>query len=74
MTPTSIRVTLSEDDAVAAAQRVVGEGSVVSAEPDVWEAPRWTVTIDRGSWGMGPDIVKAIVDDATGEVLSLSGT
>lgn len=44
-------------------------GSDVTAARDVWDRPRWTVTVDRGLDGLTPDVDRIVVDGSTGEVV-----
>ena len=42
----------------------------VTATADVWNRPRWTVTVDRGIDGLVPDIDRVVVDGHTGDILA----
>lgn len=42
----------------------------VSVVGDVWNRPRWTITVDRGLDDLVPDVDRLVVDGQTGEVLS----
>lgn len=70
---------LTAEDAIAAARTAIGDREgTVSAEPDTWNASRWTVTVDRGLTGRSdaqvPDVEHLEVDARDGTVLSRSKT
>lgn len=76
---------LSREQAVDAARRTAGAltgqlgAEQISAVPDVWDRPRWVVTLDRGLRGpegghQTPDVLQIDIDAATGAVLAVSGT
>jgi len=60
--------------AIAAALEEAGEGKVKEARADVWDRPRWAVTIDQGKGESTPRLVEVVVDGVTGKVLSTSRT
>jgi hypothetical protein len=68
--PDASEFALTADEATAIASGLVDvAGAQVSAAPDVWNRPRWTVTVDRGLDGLVPDVDRLVIDGLTGDVL-----
>ena len=70
----STEVTVSRQQAIGVAVEKAGAGRVKEARADVWERPRWTVTIDQGKEEPTPRLVEVTVDGVTGKVISTSRT
>ncbi|MET9520121.1 PepSY domain-containing protein [Streptomyces sp. NPDC002994] len=66
---------VTREEAMAAASAVVSGGTtLVSAEPDTWDRPRWRIVLDRSGEPLTPDLVKVTVDAVTGKVIVVEGT
>jgi len=70
----STAISVPRQKAIAAALEEAGEGKVKEARADVWDRPRWAVTIDQGKGESTPRLVEVVVDGVTGKVLSTSRT
>lgn len=70
-TPSATSFSVSEAEALDAAAAVIDTArGDVSLVKDVWNRPRWTVTVDRGLDGLVPDVDRVVIDGVTGEVLA----
>jgi hypothetical protein len=70
---------LTAEEAIAAARSAIGDtAGTASAEPDIWNASRWVVTVGRGLTGRDdarmPDVERLENDSRDGTVLSRSRT
>lgn len=70
---------LTAEDAIAAARSAIGDtAGTANAQPDIWNASRWVVTVDRGLTGRSdaqvPDVERLEIDSRDGTVLSRSST
>jgi hypothetical protein len=69
--PSSDDFRLTADQAVDVVSALTSvDGADISVTQDVWDRPRWTVTVDRGLDGLVPDIDRFVIDGDSGEVLS----
>lgn len=74
-TPATAGFDIDQDQAVSAATAVLGKNGIVTANADLWNGPRWIVTVDRGVRnGTLPDVARAVVDGRSGQILSLTKT
>lgn len=59
---------VTREQAEAQARAASGPGGVVTIEGDLWDVPRWSVTVERGMRGGFPDVSRFVVNATSGEL------